>query len=254
MRVTMLGCGTSTGVPRLVSGWGDCDPNEPRNRRLRVAALVESEGIAILIDTPPDLRTQLLACNVSRIDTVLYTHAHGDHAHGIDDLRPFSIERGAALDAYGDQRTMDELEQRFSYIFGDSQKSFYKPVLQTRVITPGSFTVEGMIEVQAFVQQHGSIETLGYRIGDFAYSTDAVHLDDAAFDALAGVKLWIVDCLQMKPHPTHAHLDLTLEWIRRVKPKRAILTHMGPYLDYRTTFNQLPAGVEPGYDGLVVEL
>jgi phosphoribosyl 1,2-cyclic phosphate phosphodiesterase len=258
MKVTMLGCGGSGGVPlpgRQPGGyWGNCDPDNPRNRRRRVSILVEQADKVILVDTSPDLRLQILDAGIDRIDAVLYTHAHGDHCHGIDDLRWFVYDRGGPIDAYMDTATRATLTQRFGYAFASRVEpgAFYKPLLADRTID-GPFRV-GPLEVVPFAQDHGLETTLGFRFGPAAYSTDVVELDEAAFAALDGVELWIVDCLRLAPHPTHAHLEKTLGWIERVRPKRAILTHLNHTLDYADLAARCPPGVEPGYDGLTVEL
>jgi phosphoribosyl 1,2-cyclic phosphate phosphodiesterase len=256
MRVTMLGCGPSWGVPRIGGEWGRCDPANPKNRRRRVSVLVEEGESVLLIDTSPDLREQLLAAAVRRIDAVLYTHAHADHLHGIDDLRSVNLLMQRAIPVYGSARDLDEIRRRFGYVFDavklGRQSAFYKPVLEPHAIT-GPFTAAG-VAVLPFAQDHGFTKTVGLRIGAFAYSTDVVALDEAAFAALAGVDLWIVDCIRRHPHVTHAHLEKTLQWVARVRPKRAVLTHMDESLDYDTLRRELPAGVEPGYDGLVIEL
>lgn len=256
MRVTMLGCGPSWGVPRIGNDWGACDPADPRNRRRRVSILVEDGGASVLVDTSPDLREQLLDAEVRRLDAVLFTHAHADHLHGIDDLRSVNALMGRPLPIYATAATMAEIEQRFGYVFAALRSgvgpSFYKPVLE-RVVIDGPFRVAGF-DVVPFVQDHGFSETLGFRFGRFAYSTDVVQLDEAAFAALAGVEVWIVDCIRRAPHVTHSHLARTLDWIARVGPRRAILTHMDQSLDYEILCRALPAGVEPGQDGLVIEL
>lgn len=258
MKVTLLGCGGSGGVPMAGSEpggtWGNCDPNNPKNRRRRVSVLVQQGGTTVLVDTSPDLRLQMLDAGVTDLDAVLYTHGHGDHCHGIDDLRWFVYARGVPIPAYMNAATRQKMVRRFDYAFESSAKpsSLYKPLLDDHTIE-GPFEV-GALGVMPFTQSHGQETTLGYRFGPAAYSTDVVELDDAAFEALAGVELWIVDCLRMAPHPTHAHFNKTLEWIERVKPKRAILTHMNHTLDYDTLAALCPPGVEPGYDGLVVEL
>lgn len=254
MRVTVLGSGPSTGVPVIGGNWGRCDRNDPRNRRRRVSVLVEIGGVVILIDTSPDLREQLLDASVSWIDAVVMTHAHADHLHGIDDLRSVNRLMQSAIPLYADARTLAEIESRFGYVFKPVEEPgrFYKPTLVPNEIA-GPFQIRG-IAVLPFVQDHGFSTTLGFRIGGFAYSTDVTELDDTAFDALKGIELWIVDCLRREPHPTHSHLAKTLSWICRVRPRRAILTHMDQSLDYRELSNELPSGIEPGYDRLVIDL
>jgi phosphoribosyl 1,2-cyclic phosphate phosphodiesterase len=256
MRVTMLGCGPSWGVPRIGGEWGACDPGNPRNRRLRVSALVEAQDAVLLIDTSPDLREQLLAANVRRLDAVLFTHAHADHLHGIDDLRSVNRLMGKALPIYAGAETLAEIKARFGYVLtppADGKgAAYYKPVLEAHVID-GPFEAAG-VAVRPFQQDHGFSKTLGFRIGNFAYSTDVIELDEAAFAALAGIEVWIVDCIRRERHLTHSHLMRTLGWIHRVKPRRAVLTHMDESLDYETLRRELPEGVEPGYDGLVLDL
>jgi phosphoribosyl 1,2-cyclic phosphate phosphodiesterase len=252
MKVRILGCGGSGGVPLVGGVWGACDPAEQRNRRRRASILVEDEATTLLVDTSPDLREQLLDAGTRRLDAVLFTHAHADHLHGIDDLRGMNRLVRAALPVYADRRTLAVIEERFDYVFRPLEgASFYKPTLTPHAIE-GEFTIGG-IRVVPFVQDHGFSKTLGFRIGGMAYSTDVVELDEAAFAALAGTELWIVDCLRYDPHPTHSHLEKTLSWIARVKPRRAVLTHMDVPLDYATLRGKLPPGVEPGYDGLTLE-
>jgi phosphoribosyl 1,2-cyclic phosphate phosphodiesterase len=257
MRVTVLGCGGSGGVPLINGHWGACNPANPRNRRRRVSVLVEAEDSVLLIDTSPDLRQQLLDSRVKKIDAVLYTHDHADHCHGIDELRALSYDKGSQpIPAYGTPLTMAALRQRFGYIFDEASagpSGLYRPVLSAREID-GRFRVNGM-EILPFEQEHGfGAVTTGYRIGGFAYSTDVVALPPASREALRGLDLWIVDCLRYDPHPTHAHLEMTLGWIADVKPKRALLTHLNHTVDYDDLAARCPAGVEPAYDGLVVEI
>jgi phosphoribosyl 1,2-cyclic phosphate phosphodiesterase len=254
VKVTVLGCGGSGGVPAVGNQWGVCDPANPKNRRRRCSVLVEEGAATLLIDTSPDCRAQLLDANVKRLDGVLYTHAHADHLHGIDELRGINRLMRRAVPIWADAATLQQIGERFGYTLKplDPGSSFYKPTLEPHEIT-GPFRVAGL-EIVPFQQDHGFSTTLGFRIGRFAYSTDVVELDDAAFAALAGIELWIVDCLRREPHPTHSHLDKTLRWIERLRPRRAILTHMDPVLDYASLAAELPDGVEPGYDGLVVEL
>jgi phosphoribosyl 1,2-cyclic phosphate phosphodiesterase len=254
MKITILGCGPSMGVPTIGGYWGACDPADPRNRRRRASVLVECRGTTILVDASPDLREQLLDANVSRIDALILTHAHADHLHGIDDLRAVNRLMKRAIPLYADATTMAEIKQRFGYVFQPvpSDGYIYKPHLEPNPVS-GPFSAAG-VPVLSFAQDHGYSTTLGLRIGAFGYSTDVTELDDAAFAALAGIELWIVDCLRYEPHPTHSHLAKTLAWIERLKPKRAVLTHLDTPLDYRELAAQLPPEVEPGRDGLVIEL
>lgn len=258
MKVTLLGCGGSGGVPLAGAepggSWGVCDPNNPKNRRRRVSILVEEQGTRLLVDTSPDLRLQLIDNEVTSLDAVLYTHDHADHSHGVDELRYLSYVNKGPIDAFMDAQTRDSLTRRFDYIFTSScdPSNPYRPMLNDRLIE-GPFTI-GPVTVLPFVQQHGKTTSLGFRFGDIAYSTDASGLDDAAFEALEGVKVWIVDCLRDEPHPTHSHTAQTLAWIERVKPERAILTHLNHQIDYEELKSRCPEGVEPGYDGLWAEI
>lgn len=254
MKVTLLGCGASWGVPAIGPDWGRCDPAEPRNRRRRCSLLVEKGGQVLLIDTAPDLREQLLDAGVARLDAVLLTHAHADHLHGIDDLRIVNRLIGQPLPFHASADALAEVERRFGYTLLPPVpgRPLYRPALIGRPVE-GPFTAAGM-PVVPFAQNHGYSTTLGFRIGPLGYSTDVTGLDDDAFAALAGVELWIVDCMRREPHPTHSHLAKTLAWIERLQPRRAVLTHMDQSLDYRELSAELPAGVEPGYDGLAIEL
>jgi phosphoribosyl 1,2-cyclic phosphate phosphodiesterase len=250
MRVTILGCGTSSGVPRVGGLWGDCDPAHPRNRRRRVSIYVEADDAKVLVDTSPDLREQCLDNGVKRIDAVLYTHDHADHLHGIDDLRGFFQLQKRRIPVYGSRASLDVIERRFDYIF---QSMLGYPAICEANEIRGPFRVGGL-GVVPFEQEHGAIKSLGFRFGPVAYSTDLKALPEESFAALEGVEVWIVDALRPEPHPTHAHLDLTLSWIARVKPRRAILTHMTSEMDYETLRRTLPAGVEPAHDGMVIQL
>lgn len=258
MRVTILGCGTSSGVPRIGGAdghgdWGDCDPAEPRNRRRRVSILVEAEGFRVLVDTGPDLRVQLLDAGVGDLDAVLYTHDHADHAHGIDDLRQVFHNRREPVDCYADATTWAVLRQRFAYVF--SGTNFY-PATATAHVLPPVLDV-GPLRITHFVQNHGNIDSIGYRFEHagraIVYSTDVKVLPHDV-PALHGLDLWIVDALRRKPHPTHSHLDQTLGWIARYRPARAVLTHMDNSMDYAPLAAELPPGVEPGYDGLTISV
>jgi len=254
MKATLLGCGPSWGVPAIGPDWGRCDPADPRNHRRRCSLLVESRGAALLIDTSPDLRQQLLDAGAARLDAVLLTHAHADHLHGIDDLRFVNRFKGIPIPLHATADTLAEVDRRFGYALKPVMpgRPVYRPALTPHQIT-GPFSAAGM-PVVPFAQSHGYSTTLGFRIGRLAYSTDVADLDDTAFAALSGVELWIVDCLRREPHSTHSHLAKTLAWIERVRPRRAVLTHMDQSLDYRELSAELSAGVEPGHDGLTVEL
>lgn len=250
MRLTILGCGSSGGVPRIGDDWGACDPGEPRNRRTRASILVETERTRVLVDTSPDLRQQCLDRRISGFDAVIYTHAHADHCHGIDELRVLAQRDRRTMPVYAAADTLAMLQDRFRYAFGEPG-SPYPAILEPNEID-GPFTL-GDLEVMPFAQNHGDVTTLGLRFGGIAYSTDVVALDEAAFAALEGVKTWIVAALRLEPHPTHAHLDQALAWIERVAPRRAVLTHMTSVLDYATLAATLPDGVEPAHDGLILE-
>ena len=254
MKVTILGCGGSGGVPLIGDHWGACNPNNPKNRRLRVSILVEEAGTAILVDTSPDLRQQALTVGLKSLDAVLFTHAHADHLNGIDDLRPINRLIGRPLDVYGSPETIAEIRDRFGYVMAPINPGFgfYKPCLVPHEVT-GPFQI-GSLAVTPFEQDHGFSKTTGYRIGGMAYSTDVLDLPESAFPALEGLKLWIVDCLRFKPHETHAHLDKTLAWIERVRPERAILTHMNHDVDYDELAARCPANVEPAFDGMTITL
>jgi phosphoribosyl 1,2-cyclic phosphate phosphodiesterase len=264
MRVTLLGSGSSTGVPAIgPGGWGECDPANPRNRRTRASLLVEQGGTTVLVDTSPDLRQQMLREEKHRIDGVLYTHSHADHVHGIDDLRSVNFHMGAAIDAYASTETCADLRDRFGYIFDLSDDprraavepgklDTWRPQVALHEIT-GPFEI-GAIPVVSFEQQHGRMSSLGFRFNRVAYSTDVKAISEESFGVLEGVDVWFVDCLREEPHNTHAHLDLALEWIERVKPKRAILCHLSIHVDYDELNAKTPDAVEAGYDGMVVEV
>lgn len=260
MKLTILGCGGSGGVPMIGDNWGACDRENPKNRRLRASILVNHGDTTLLVDTSPDIRQQLLTAGVGELDAVLYTHTHADHIHGIDDLRPINRNVGRSLDIYASKQSLEEIGRRFAYVMEPldprAKGHFYKPSVNAREID-GPFTI-GPLTVTPFTQGHGFMDSLGFRFdaGDTsaAYSTDVVALGDAAFAVLEGVEVWIVDCLRLRPHVTHAHLDLALEWIERVRPRRAVLTHMNNDVDYDALAEVLPPGVEPAFDTMVIEV
>lgn len=264
LEFTILGCGSSGGVPRADGAWGACDPADVRNHRTRCSMLVRrrsAEGpeqeTTVVVDTSPDFRIQTASAGVRRIDGALYTHDHADQVHGIDDLRAFAIRHRRRLACYMDHATHTTLMRRFGYIFrGEGD---YPAICDALPIPDHGLPwmvngPSGEIPVVTFDQDHGGVRSVGYRFGPVAYSSDVVGLSPAAFAALEGVKVWIVDALRYLPHPTHAHLDLALEWIAKVKPERAILTNMHIDLDFETLRRELPDGVEPAFDGLRFEI
>ena len=258
MRVTVLGTGGSTGVPTLGGrdgrgDWGVCDPAEPRNRRSRSAIVIEGPDGRVLVDTGPDMRAQLLACAIPRIDAIVFTHAHADHITGLDDVRLLNRIAGRPLPAFGTAATLAEIRKRFDYAFRPWEPpGFYRPVLETHEIAPGDVIEAVGLSMRTFDQDHHVVHTLGLRIGPFAYSTDLVRLDEAGFAALAGVDTWLVGCFQRAPHLTHANLELVLQWRARLGVRRTVLTHMGIDMDFAALSAALPACVEPGVDGMVL--
>ena len=254
MRIVVLGCGTSSGVPQIGCRCAVCRSTDPRNRRRRCALYIEHAGTRILIDTPPDLREQCLAADIDGVDAILYTHPHADHTNGIDDVRALNQLTEQVLDAHGEAATLDRIRERFGYAFlpPEWDKGFYRPALRACVID-GPFRV-GALEIVPLAQRHGRGRSTGFRFGPFAYSTDCDHLPEASFETLAGIDVWLVDALRDRPHPSHAHLDRTLEWINRVRPARALLTHMSHEVDYADWIARLPPGVEPAVDGMVLEV
>lgn len=260
LKVTILGCGTSGGVPRIGGEWGACDPNNPKNRRRRCALLVErkrADGVTrALVDTPPDLREQLIDVGVGLLDGVLYTHEHADHCHGIDDLRMVCYNARRRVDVYFDATTGRLLRDRFAYCFEMPPGSEYPPVLNAHEIVPGEIVriegAGGVVEVQPFQQCHGTGQSLGFRFGGLAYSPDVSDLPEESLPLLAGLDVWIIDALRYTGHPSHFSVEQALSWIERLQPKHAVLTHMHVDLDYETLAGQLPEGVEPAYDGMVL--
>ena len=261
-RLTILGCGSSGGVPRIGSGWGRCDPGNPKNRRSRCAALVEQIGpdgvTTALIDTGPDVREQLLAADVKRLDGVLYTHDHADHTHGIDDLRPVAYAMKRRVPVWFDRRTRDSLVTRFAYCFEAPPGGSYPPILEANDIDPPKPVhipgPGGVLEATPILQNHGDIASLGFRIGSFAYSPDISGLPEASIPLLQGLDVWVLDALRPIPHPSHFSVRQAVGWIERLRPKRAILTHLTAELDYAALKRDLPDHIEPAYDGMVIEL
>ena len=262
LSVTILGCGSSGGVPRVGQGWGACDPGEPRNRRRRCSILVRKSSGAgvtqVLVDTSPDLREQLLSEDVRRLDAALLTHEHADHTHGLDDLRPLSLAMRAHVDLHMDERTSATVRRKFDYMFATPPGSGYPPFLRERRLHAGRATsVEGAggaIDFLPFDVRHGDIDALGLRFGGCAYTPDVSDLPPSAVAALQDLDLWIIDALRPAPHPTHFSLAEALLWIERLKPKRAVLTNMHTDMDYGRLAASLPGAVTPAYDGLTLRL
>ncbi len=259
LRFTILGCGSSGGVPRIGNLWGDCDPANPKNRRSRCSMLIERVSEAgttrVLIDTSPDMRDQLLAAEVTELDAVVYTHSHADHVHGIDDLRQLVFLHRRRLPVWADSPTQEALFSRFGYAFVQPEGSSYPPICDMHTIR-GPFRIAGAggeIELTPFRVTHGDIDALGFRIGGLAYLPDVSAIPEAAWAQLQGLDCWILDALRRKPHPTHVHLALALEWIARAAPARAVLTNMHIDLDHATVEAETPANVFAAYDGMVID-
>jgi phosphoribosyl 1,2-cyclic phosphate phosphodiesterase len=259
LKFTILGCGSSMGVPRVALGWGACDPNNPKNRRRRCSLLIEraqgqGKATRVLVDCSPDLRMQLLDAQVDWLDGVLITHEHADHTHGIDDLRPLFVHKRRRIDVYMDEPTAAAMHARFAYCFVTPQGSEYPPIAQDQRLVPGKpVAIDGQggaIQALPVLQNHGDIPSLGFRVGNVAYSADIKSLPPESLSQMAGLEVWIVDALRKAPHPSHFNLDEALSWIERVKPKRAILTNLHSDLDYEALRKALPAHIEPGFDGM----
>jgi len=260
LRATILGCGSSGGVPRIGNVWGDCDPENPKNRRLRCSMLLErinkSGTTRVLIDTSPDMRQQLLAADVEKVDAVVYSHAHADHVHGLDDLRMIVFNTKQRIPVWADMPTQTDLYARFRYAFITPDGSNYPPICDMHTIE-GDVTIcgdGGDITLTPLPVQHGQIGALGFRIGGLAYLPDVSEIPETTWPLLQGLDIWVLDALRRKPHPSHVHLERSLEWITRAAPKRAVLTNMHIDLDYEAVKAETPANVTPAYDGMVLSL
>lgn len=259
-KATILGCGSSPGVPRIGNDWGACDPSNPKNRRRRASLLLQRFGpdgvTTVIIDTGPDFREQMLDTGIATADAVVYTHAHADHIHGIDDLRSFVINSRQRVPIWADSATSERLHESFGYCFQTPQGSSYPPILDENRITAGEdFTVDGAggpITFTPFEQPHGAIHSLGFRVGNMAYCSDVSAIEPRALPYLNNLEIWIVDALQYREHPSHMNLETTLSWIEKLSPMRAVLTHMHTPMDYETVKAETPEHVEPAYDGLVL--
>ena len=250
MKITILGCGPSYGMPSLTRGFGPADPKEPKNVRTRSAILIEDKGVHILIDTGPEIREQLWRAGAPTIDAIIYTHAHYDHMGGAQDLRNVAIERGEIIDVYGTQKDMLALRHQMPYVFEPS----HQKTLNLHYIKPyKSFKIKHL-EITPIFQHHGESSSIGYRIGKFAYCTDVKEIDPEGWKILKGVKTWILGCVTTNENPKHVHLPEALKWIKKLNPEQAYLTHMGSKMDYQTLKRTLPQGVHPCYDGLVIKI
>lgn len=255
MRITILGCGTSSGVPQIGCSCEVCRSHNPKNKRLRCSLFLEAKGQKILFDAGPDLRMQCLVHGISFVDALVFTHAHADHIHGLDDIRQINNVTRERLPTFAHQTVLDRIESRFPYAFWGGRHAdggFFRPDVDPKPFD-GPFSI-GDLDLVPFLQKHGRGESWGFRIGDFAYSTDTDGLSDEALGLIANVKVWVVDALREMPHPSHAHLQRTLGWIEKVQPEKAYLTHMNHEVDYDDWLQKLPKGVEPAFDGLRVTI
>lgn len=262
LRFTLLGCGSSPGVPRINGDWGNCDPANPKNRRTRAAAMFERVGPAgitrIAVDTGPDFRQQMIAAGVQHLDAVVYTHAHADHIHGIDDLRGYFLSQRRRVDIFADAVTLARMREGFDYCFRTPAGSAYPPIVEPYEIEayqPFELAGEGgALTFEPLLQQHGDIVSLGFRVGGMAYCPDVSSFPDATLERLTGLDLLVVDALQYNRHPSHFSLEQALDCIAVLNPRRAVLTHMHTPLDYDAVMRETPDYVEPGYDGLAIEM
>ncbi|MDI9408471.1 MAG: MBL fold metallo-hydrolase [Candidatus Pacebacteria bacterium] len=256
-KVTVLGCGASAGVPRIGNDWGDCDPHNPRNRRSRASILIQSASTTLLVDTGPDLRQQLLAARVSAIDAILWTHGHGDHLNGIDEIRQINRLMNRVIPAYAQSACLKKVESSFPHVFKPLApgSGFIKPTLIPHPVPDEGEIVLGDLRLKIISLDHGfGVKTMGIRIGEFAYCTDVVELSDDNFAALKGVQHWLVDCLGHRPHPTHSHLAKTIAWIEQLAVEQGYLTHLDIDMDYESLRASLPRHIQPAYDGMVIEI
>ena len=259
LRFHILGCGSSGGVPRIGGHWGDCDPANPKNRRRRCSMLVEREtdqGVTrVLIDTSPDMRDQLIDAGVGALDGVIYTHSHADHVHGVDDLRMVVFNMRERVNVWADQTTCDALLDRFGYVFIQPEGSSYPPILNLNLLN-GPVRITGLggeITFTPFEVEHGRIDPLGFRIKDLVYLPDVSAMNKAAWDVVSGANCWVLDALRREPHPTHSHLEQSLEWIEKSGVPNAVLTNMHIDLDYETVLAETPDHITPAYDGMIIE-
>lgn len=262
LKITILGCGSSPGTPRVNGDWGACDPANPKNRRMRASILVESIGLngttTVVVDTGPDFRAQMLMANVKSLDAVVYTHPHADHIHGVDDVRTFVLVNRQRMPVWADDATLHTLRASFDYCFTTPNGSDYPPILEPHMIDHmTAFNIDGQggsLTFEPLYQIHGGIHSLGFRIGDFAYCSDVSAFPDATLAKMQGLDTLIIDALQYREHPSHLSLDQSLSIIKTLKPKHAFLTHMHIPMDYETVKNATPNNVEPCYDGMTIKI
>lgn len=252
MKITVLGCGASGGVPVLKYGWGKCDSKNLKNSRLRSSIIIKTQKTTLLIDASPDLRKQLLNYASCKIDAIIFTHSHFDHVGGLNELRPVFFESQKSLDIYSDEKTLLAIKNSSPFMFKDTGHEIYKPYLEAKKLNE-NFLI-GDISGITFIQSHGYSTTLGIRVGDFAYSTDVVDLPVESLKKLSGIKIWIVDCLSEEEKPTHANLSKVLSWVQILKPQMTYLTHMDLNMDYDYLIKKLPNHIRPAYDGLTIEV
>ena len=260
-KFTILGCGSSGGVPRVGFGWGNCDPYNKKNRRLRCSLLVEkttgTKKTTVLIDTGPDVREQLLQANVTDLDAVIYTHSHADHVHGIDDLRTLAYKKREKIPVWADKVTQKRLLKGFSYIFNTPKKSKYPPICELNLINSADVIIQGSggeIHFRPLLVNHGDINALGFKMGKLAYIPDVLEIPSKSWKELEKLDTIIIDALRRDPHPSHTHLEKTLFWLKKLEPRRAILTNLHNDLDYSELEKELPKNIEPAFDGLEINI
>ncbi|MBE6447526.1 MAG: MBL fold metallo-hydrolase [Alphaproteobacteria bacterium] len=254
MKITVLGCGSSLGVPALGHGWGDCDPLNQKNRRTRSSIFIDYNGSLLLVDTSPDLREQFLTNNIAKVDAVLLTHFHYDHVNGINELRPILLQKNEMIDVYATSGTLEDVSRSFFYLFQRERHDIYRQYLNLKELTYGNFDILNIRGI-CFPQNHGFSTSLGFRIDNFAYSTDVMELSDEMVERLQNLDVWMVDCLcRGTARATHANLDTVLRWIDIVKPYRAFLTHMDTSMDYDYLCHCLPRRVRPAYDHMQIKI
>lgn len=248
----VLGSGNSAGVPAITGWWGNCDPNESKNRRTRASIAVKTETTTLIVDTGPDFKQQCLRENINTIDGVFYTHAHADHVHGIDDLRTFQRLMKRSFPVFSDEKTLNEIKTRFDFMFNASGNGFYKAVVEGQVVNPGEKLILNDISGRVYQQDHGTTTSLGIRFGNIAYSTDMKRLDRAAIETLKGVDTWIADANSYhdRENIVHACIEEVIEYNRQIGARQVYITHLPPMMDYATLVKELPEGYAPAYDGL----